>query len=65
VLENQVVFGAVNANHMHYEMAADALARADKNWLGRLITRRVPITRFQEALEHRSDDIKVVIEFAP
>jgi len=65
VLENQVVFGAVNANHMHYQMAADALARADKKWLNRLITRRVPMTRFQEALEHRSDDIKVVIEFAP
>jgi threonine dehydrogenase-like Zn-dependent dehydrogenase len=64
VLENQVVFGAVNANHMHYQMAADALARADKKWLERLITRRVPVTHFQEALAHRSDDIKVVIEFS-
>ncbi len=64
VLGNRVVFGAVNANRMHYEMAAEALARADRNWLGRLISRRVPLARFAEALEHRPDDIKVVVDFA-
>jgi threonine dehydrogenase-like Zn-dependent dehydrogenase len=63
VLDNQAIFGVVNANRMHYQMAADALARADKQWLTRLITRRVPVERFQEALEYRPDDIKVVIEF--
>jgi threonine dehydrogenase-like Zn-dependent dehydrogenase len=63
VLENHAIFGAVNANHMHYRMAAEALARADKDWLARLITRRVPVTRFEEALRHRPDDIKVVIDF--
>ena len=63
VLENHAIFGAVNANHMHYQMAADALARADKDWLARLITRRVPAARFEEALDHRRDDIKVVIDF--
>ena len=57
------VFGAVNANRLHYEMAADALARADKDWLGRLITRRVPLDRWSEALERRPGDIKVVIDF--
>jgi glucose 1-dehydrogenase len=64
VLDNDVVFGIVNANRRHYEMAADALAHADKNWLGRLITRRVPLARFGEALEHRKGDIKVIIDFA-
>jgi threonine dehydrogenase-like Zn-dependent dehydrogenase len=64
VLDNDVVFGIVNANRRHYEMAADALARADKRWLARLITRRVPLARFGEALEHRKGDIKVVIDFA-
>jgi threonine dehydrogenase-like Zn-dependent dehydrogenase len=64
VLNNDVVFGTVNANRRHYEMAADALARADKAWLGRLITRRVPLERWHEALEHRRGDIKVIIEFA-
>jgi len=58
------VFGIVNANRRHYEMAADALARADKRWLSRLITRRVPLARFGEALEHRKGDIKVIIDFA-
>jgi threonine dehydrogenase-like Zn-dependent dehydrogenase len=63
VLDNDVVFGTVNANLRHYELAADALARADKAWLGRLITRRVPLDRWSEALEHRQGDIKVVIDF--
>jgi threonine dehydrogenase-like Zn-dependent dehydrogenase len=62
VLENDVVFGSVNANLRHYEMAADALAKADRSWLERLITRRVPLERFEEALERRGDDVKVVIE---
>jgi threonine dehydrogenase-like Zn-dependent dehydrogenase len=63
VLDNQVVFGTVNANRRHYELAAEALARADRKWLGGLITRRVPLERWSEALEHRPDDVKVVVEF--
>jgi threonine dehydrogenase-like Zn-dependent dehydrogenase len=63
VRDNDVVFGTVNANRGHYKMAADALARADKAWLGRLITRRVPLDRWSEALEYRHGDIKVVIDF--
>jgi hypothetical protein len=46
-------------------MAAAALARADKNWLGRLITRKVPLERWSEALEYRKGEIKVVIDFRP
>jgi threonine dehydrogenase-like Zn-dependent dehydrogenase len=64
VLNNDTVFGAVNANRRHYEMAAQALASADKAWLDRLITRRVPLMRWSEALEHRPGDIKVIIDFA-
>jgi threonine dehydrogenase-like Zn-dependent dehydrogenase len=65
VLDNSTIFGTVNANRLHYEMAAEALARADKSWLERLITRRVPLERCNEALEHRKGEIKVVIDFAP
>jgi predicted lipid-binding transport protein (Tim44 family) len=65
VLNNQVIFGSVNANRAHYEMAAQALAKADKNWLRRLITRRVPLDRWAEALERRPGDIKTIIEIAP
>jgi glucose 1-dehydrogenase len=63
VLNNDCLFGTVNANRRHYEMAADALAKADKEWLARLITRRLPLERFGEALEHRRGDIKVVVDF--
>jgi threonine dehydrogenase-like Zn-dependent dehydrogenase len=64
VLENDVVFGSVNAARRHFEQAADALKRADPDWLARLITRRVPLERWQEALDKGEDDIKVVVEFA-
>jgi threonine dehydrogenase-like Zn-dependent dehydrogenase len=63
VLQNHVVFGSVNANRRHYAAAADALAMADPSWLERLITRRVPLSRWQEAFERRPDDIKVVLDF--
>jgi threonine dehydrogenase-like Zn-dependent dehydrogenase len=63
VLENDVVFGSVNANRRHYEAAARALADADREWLGRLITRRVPLDRWQDALQHDPlRDVKTVIE---
>jgi threonine dehydrogenase-like Zn-dependent dehydrogenase len=62
VLENDVVFGSVNANRRYYEQAADALARADRGWLERLITRRVPLGEFRDALERRADDVKVVLD---
>ncbi len=63
VLENDVVFGSVNANRRHYELAAEALARADRAWLERLITRRLPLDRWREALERRPDDVKLVVDF--
>jgi threonine dehydrogenase-like Zn-dependent dehydrogenase len=62
VLENDVVFGSVNANRRHYEMAADALTKADISWLERLVTRRVPLTRATEAFNLSEDDIKVVLD---
>jgi len=63
VLENDAIFGSVNANRRHYALAADALAKADRGWLDRLITRRVPLKSFHDALERRPDDVKVIIEF--
>jgi hypothetical protein len=64
VLENDVVFGSVNANRRHYEQAAAALARADAAWLARLLARRVPLARWREALERRPHDVKTVIDIA-
>jgi threonine dehydrogenase-like Zn-dependent dehydrogenase len=65
VLENDAVFGSVNANRLHYERAAEVLARADRGWLGRLISRRVPLDDWRDALDRRPGDIKVVLDFHP
>jgi threonine dehydrogenase-like Zn-dependent dehydrogenase len=64
VLDNDVVFGSVNANRRHYELAVAALTKADPAWLERLVTRRLPLDRWQDALRREEDDIKVVIDVA-
>jgi threonine dehydrogenase-like Zn-dependent dehydrogenase len=65
VLENDVVFGSVNANLHHYGLAAEALGRADRGWLEAMVSRRVPLENFEEALEKRPDDVKVVLDLSP
>ncbi len=65
VLQNEVVVGSVNANRRHYQAAADGLAKADPAWLGKLITRQVPLESWQQALDRSPDDVKVVIEVTP
>ncbi len=62
VLRNDVVFGTVNANRRHYEAGLAALAAADRDWLSRLITRRVPLSGYKDAFAHRTDDVKVVLD---
>lgn len=64
VLDNDTVFGTVNANRRHYAMAGEALQRADKAWLARLITRREPLERWTRSLERQPDDIKVIVDFS-
>jgi threonine dehydrogenase-like Zn-dependent dehydrogenase len=62
VLTNGGVFGSVNAGRQHYEQAAEYLRRADKSWLAQLITRRVPMDRWPEALDRQDGDVKVVVD---
>lgn len=62
VLENDVIFGSVNANRRHYEAAAAALGSADIDWLERLITRSVPLSSWTDGLDRGNDDVKVVID---
>ncbi|MBV8032176.1 MAG: glucose 1-dehydrogenase [Betaproteobacteria bacterium] len=64
VLTNGVVFGTVNANLRHYRAAADSLARADRAWLERVITRVVPLAQWESAYERRTGDVKTVLSFA-
>lgn len=62
VLQNDVVFGSVNANRAHYDAAADALSAADPVWLSGLITRRVPLESWVDGLQQQPDDVKVVVD---
>ncbi|MFJ9556493.1 glucose 1-dehydrogenase [Nocardiopsis sp. NPDC101807] len=63
VLENDVLFGSVNANRRHYELAARHLAGADRGWLEGLITRRVPLDLAPGVFaEPAGDQVKVVID---
>jgi hypothetical protein len=64
VLENKVAFGTVNAARHHYDQAAEALARADRDWLARLITRRLSPDEWSTGLEKGDDDVKVVVQMA-
>ena len=64
VLRNNVVVGSVNANKRHWYKAGEALARADRAWLGRLVTRREGPNDFARALQRKPEDIKVVVQFA-
>lgn len=64
VLENNVIFGSVNANRRHYEQAASSLARAERAWLERIISRRVPIEQWRDGLSRQPSDVKTILTFA-
>jgi threonine dehydrogenase-like Zn-dependent dehydrogenase len=64
VLQNNVVFGSVNANRRHYEAGAEALAKADRDWLARLITRTAPLAQWRDAYARQPDDVKTVLAFS-
>jgi threonine dehydrogenase-like Zn-dependent dehydrogenase len=64
VLENDVVFGSVNANRSHYQAAVGALEAADHGWLTSLITRHVPLSSWVDGLEGGEDDVKVVVDLS-
>jgi len=64
VLRNNILVGSVNANKRHWYKAGLALARTDRSWLSRLVTRRERPEEFARALERTAEDIKVVIQFA-
>jgi threonine dehydrogenase-like Zn-dependent dehydrogenase len=63
VLGNRIMVGSVNANRDHYQAGHDALVRADRRWLERLITRRVPFRDSESAFKAQEGDVKTVIVF--
>ena len=46
-----------------YHAAARALARAERGWLEKLITRRVALDDWHAAYEKRPGDVKTVLIF--
>ncbi|MBT3985239.1 glucose 1-dehydrogenase [archaeon] len=66
VLNNNTLFGAVNANIRDYETGVRRFDTFENKWpglLGGLITRRIPIEEFEKAFERDRQGIKTVIEF--
>jgi len=62
VLDNEVVFGTVNANVRHFQLAEQALLRGRQAWLKKLITSRIPMSQWQEALgPKKKSEIKTVL----
>jgi threonine dehydrogenase-like Zn-dependent dehydrogenase len=62
VLGNKIAFGTVSSARRHYDQAAEALARADPDWLAQLITRRLAPKQWPNELRKRSEDIKVIVD---
>jgi threonine dehydrogenase-like Zn-dependent dehydrogenase len=61
VLQNELIFGSVNANRLHYEQAQQYLLAANLEWLEKLITRKVPFLKWQDGFQKQKTDIKVVL----
>ena len=64
VLKNNVIVGTVNASKRHWYKATQVLARADRSFLSRLITRCETPENFRRALHREPQDIKAVVQFS-
>ncbi|MFC1970161.1 glucose 1-dehydrogenase [Chloroflexota bacterium] len=65
VLGNKMVFGTVSSNRGHFERSVQSLTIMEQKWpgwLSRLITRRLTLDKFRDALDPGPDNIKTVIE---
>jgi threonine dehydrogenase-like Zn-dependent dehydrogenase len=64
VLQNNVVFGSVNAHRLDWLAAVADLERARERWpeaLQQFVGLRVPLDRFAEAFEHRGGKATLVL----
>jgi glucose 1-dehydrogenase len=65
VLNNQVMFGSVNANRRYFEMGVNDWQNIERKFPGllqKLITRRLPIADYKTALTKDRSGIKTVLE---
>lgn len=67
VLQNQIMFGSVNAAMKHYRDAVTDLEKIKSKWgkfISRLITEKVSVNNFTEVLlKHSPEEIKTVIRW--
>ena len=64
MLGNRVIFGSVNANRNYFEAGVQHWGAIEQKWPGLLksvITRRLPIEEYKQALEKDPDGIKTVL----
>jgi threonine dehydrogenase-like Zn-dependent dehydrogenase len=67
VYRNQAVVTSVNSNRSYFERGVETMGRLEARWpglLGELITRRMPIERYAEAVEPERDGVKTIVEVA-
>jgi threonine dehydrogenase-like Zn-dependent dehydrogenase len=67
VYRNKAIVTSVNSNRRYFERGAESLAAIESRWpglLSRLITRRMPMDAYAEAVEPERDGVKTVIEVA-
>ncbi len=62
VIPGQADSAQVNAVRRNYEQATEALAKAEPSWLSQLISRRVPLSSWPDALTRQPGDEKVTVD---
>lgn len=67
VYRNQAVVTSVNSNRSYFVRGVQTMGQLEARWpglLGRLITRRMPMERYADAVEPEPDGVKTVVEVA-
>lgn len=67
VLDNNVIFGVVNANKTHYQSAVNHILEFKCHWksvLEKMITRKVPLSKAGEIFRNSSSDIKPIVQIS-
>ena len=65
VYRNQAIVTSVNSNRSYFERGVETMGQLEARWpglLGRLITRRMPMERYADAVEPEPDGVKTVVE---
>jgi threonine dehydrogenase-like Zn-dependent dehydrogenase len=66
VLRNRLMFGSVSSNRSHFEMGLKDMSEIKRrygNILDKMITRKLPLTDFEQAFKSEREDVKTVIYF--